>query len=62
MLAEPEDQEEEKEEPDLTEEEMQKIIDEISESISNLDVYKLRQRKDMTVNGFMTLRKGSVQF
>ena len=40
MLAEPEDQEEEEEDPNLTEEEMQKIIDEVSESISNLDIYK----------------------
>ena len=41
MLAEPEDKEEgEEEEEKLTEEEMQRIIDEISESISNLDVYK----------------------
>lgn len=43
MLSEPENKEEEEKEPNLTEEEMQKIIDEISESISNLDVYKKRE-------------------
>ena len=43
MSAELENKEETKEEPNLTEEEMQKIIDEISESVSNLDVYKKRE-------------------
>ena len=40
MLAEPENKDEEEESEHLTEEEMQKIIDEVSESISNLDVYE----------------------
>ena len=43
MLAEPEEKDEEEESEYLTEEEMQKIIDEVSESISNLDVYKKRE-------------------